>query len=850
MPTQEDPEALARERFAAWLEEHPDGDQSALQELCDAHPADTERFRRWWIQLVQIGELKPGAVRTQAAAEQDAPEPVDSDGQVGPYRLLEELGRGAQAVVHLAEDTRSGKKVALKVLPLHRTQVQSRLQRFRREAELLGRVDHAGVCTVEEAGRSGDTLYLAMSYVPGQTLAARIAEAAQKGRRQALELPGRDNAEPSFLAIVRFFEVAARALHASHEQGLIHRDIKPSNIMVGEQGEPVVLDFGLAREIDDLDVLTLSGDLIGTPAYMSPEQLAAQRIRLDPRTDVYSLGATLYEALTLRRPFDAPTMDRLFSDILMVDPPMVNKVVLDLPADLGVVVATCLEKDRNRRYQTALDLAEDLRRVRQSEQVRARRPGAAALLWRWCQRHPLAASFWGTVLVAMGVVVWLNAQLRAEQSRFQSVAGVMTLRRAQEAEEALYPAWPETVPAMRRWLMEWVEPLAARRNELVAELQELPAGPLVVADEMSTVELDVEKFVVETKATLVEDIDGFLHDPQIGPDGVRERIAWAQQVEDLSIRRHQQAWDACRQSVRESELYGGLDLPEQLGLVPIGTNPQGLWEFAHLRSAADPEQLPARDPESGCVAVEDGTGIVFVLIPAGRIDAQDVGAFFLGAHELTKGQWGRMTGSDDVGYYKRGSTYRIMEGAIYLREDLQVEEAEESRVSSELEIGSTHPVENQTWLRSATALREHGLRMPSVAEWRYAGLAGSDGPWHTGDDETQLVRYANLAGRIDGGSAGDQDGLDVFALLAPVGSFESNDWGLFDVHGNVWEWCSDLVLRRSSESPEDHRSIRGGSHKTPPNFSRQDGEVYDEITNRGLEVGLRPARSILPRPSR
>lgn len=849
MPTKEDPEAaeaLAQERFAAWLEEHPDGDWHALQELCEAHAADAERFERWWHQLVQIGELKPIAARTQAAAQPDAAEAVDSDDQVGPYRMLEELGRGAQAVVHLAEDTRSGKKVALKILPLHRTQVQSRLQRFRREAELLARVDHAGVCAVEEAGRSGDTLYLAMSYVRGRTLAAWIVEAAQKGGRRALDLPARDPSEPPFLAIVKFFEIAARALHASHEQGLIHRDIKPSNIMVGEQGEPVVLDFGLAREIDDLDVLTLSGDLIGTPAYMSPEQLAAQRIRLDPRTDVYSLGATLYEALTLKRPFDAPTMDRLFSDILMIDPPMVSKVVPELPADLGVVVATCLEKDRNRRYQTALDLAEDLRRVHQSEQVRARRPGAAALLWRWCQRHPLAASFWGTVLVAMAVALWLNAQLRAEQSRFQSVASVMTLRRAQEAEGALYPAWPERVPAMQRWLVEYVEPLAAKRAELAAMLQDSSATESPMADGLSTVELDVEKFVAETQATLVQDIDRFFQDSRRGPEAVRERIEWAQQVEDLSIHQHQKAWDGCRQSLRSSELYGELDLPEQLGLVPIGTNAQGLWEFAHLRSAADPELLPVRDAARGSVRVEDGTGIVFVLIPAGRVDDQDVGAFFLGAHELTKGQWRRMTGADDVGYYKEGVSYRG-EGAINPQSD-PAPESGQAADATEVEIGETHPVENQTWMLSDKALREQGLRMPTVAERTYAGLAGAAGPWHTGKDKAQLSRHANLAGRVAVDPAGDQAGLDVFTVPAPVGSLLPNDWGLFDIHGNVWEWCSDLVLRGSREAPDIHRSLRGGSYETTPVQSLI--EAFDLITSSGRDVGVRPARSVLPRPSR
>jgi len=839
MPIPEDSTARARGRFADWLLAHPDGDEAALRELCSEHEQDAERFRRWRQQLVEIGELAAPAVATKRAAEpvgSAAPAGSGAGQQVGPYRLIEELGRGAQAVVHLAEDTRSDDLVALKLLPPYGAQAHDRLERFRREAELLARVDHPGLCAVRDAGECDDTVYLAMRYVPGRTLAAWIEEArtaAGQGGERTIRLPGQQGDEPAWLVVVRFFENAARALHASHERGLIHRDIKPSNLMVGEDGRPVLLDFGLARETDDLAGLTMSGDLIGTPAYMSPEQLAAQRIRLDRRTDVYSLGATLYETLTLARPFEAPTMDRLFSAILSVDPPSVQKAVPDLPPDLGVVVATCLEKDRSRRYQTALDLAEDLRRVGRRDRVRARRLGSFARMLRWARRHPLAAAFWISQLVALAVVIWLNTRLRAEHSRFQSVAVVMTLRRAVEAERDLYPPRQEMAPAMRRWLSEYAEPLVARRGELATVLAQLQGEQGELSGGPPTVETDTEQFVIETLATTIDDLDRFFADPARGPDGVRERIAWAEQLQQRSIDRHLQAWRACQRAIRIDPRYQRLELPDQPGLVPIGVNPKGLWEFAHLRSAADPDVLPPRDPDTGFVTVGEPTGIVFVLIPPGLWRDQRVDAFFLAAHELTKAQWHRLTRQDDVGYFRIGTVY---DGT---------------------RIDGSFPVERQSWVRCEQVLREQGLRLPSVAEWERGARAGTSTAWHCGDDPAELARFANLKdtderqvldlvrlGQLALSLASLNPTSDGYKVIAPVGSFAPNDWGLFDVHGNVFEWCQDQIERFS-----DDRSIRGGSWREVAAAAKCSLLAFDDKEHESDELGVRVARPILlPRP--
>ncbi len=343
--------------------------------------------------------------------------------RVGPYRIVKELGRGGMGVVYLAEDTRIGRKVALKVLAAHFSSSRQLLLRFQREAELAGKLDHPHICTVYEAGEADGTAYMAMRLVEGKPLSEWIGLSKDTKRPSGVvALPPLEEAKPDGKGdsggpkrdldrILQLVEKAARALHVAHEKGLIHRDIKPHNIMVTAEGEPVLLDFGLAREEEgEGQQLTQTGSLMGTPAYMSPEQLTAARNRLDRRTDVYSLGATLYECLTLRLPFEAPTLDALYQKILTTDPEDPRRLNHTIPRDLEVVVATALEKNRDRRYQSAEALAEELRRVRILEPILARPVGALERLGRWAQRSPAVAGTSAALFLSLvaGLAVTAN----------------------------------------------------------------------------------------------------------------------------------------------------------------------------------------------------------------------------------------------------------------------------------------------------------------------------------------------------------------------------------------------------------------------------------------------------------
>ncbi len=371
---------------------------------------------------------------TNASDDSPSTPAVHVDGEerrLGPYRLLRELGRGGQGSVWLAEDVRLARKVALKVLASRfETVSDDRRRRFRREAEVIARMEHPGICPIYDADIDADTPWIAMRYVEGSTLAQILGESRRA--RDAAETPStrlEDSPDSEVTSewppkraldvqrTLLLFERCARALHAAHEAGVIHRDFKPGNVIVTPDGKPVILDFGLARdEGSDQGSITETGDVFGTPAYMSPEQLRLASHELDRRTDVYSLGIALYEALTLERPFAHEAKAALYTAI-QSDPPRDPRDLNDaLSLDIKVVLETALAKERQHRYPSALELAEDLRRIREYEPIHARPAGWTLRLQRWARRHPaLAISVPGTIVaLTAGLLVTLSL-LRAEK---------------------------------------------------------------------------------------------------------------------------------------------------------------------------------------------------------------------------------------------------------------------------------------------------------------------------------------------------------------------------------------------------------------------------------------------------
>jgi hypothetical protein len=318
---------------------------------------------------------------------------------LGDFRIVREIGRGAMGVVYEAEQVSLKRHVALKVLRFGASPDAEAMARFHREAETVAALHHTNIVPLFAVGCEAGVHFFAMQLIAGRSLAAVFDEANAAGR--ALEAK----------KVVSWGVQAAEALAHAHARGVVHRDVKPSNLLLDEEGTVWLTDFGLARRRDEA-TLTVAGVQVGTPRYMSPEQAAAAQNPVDQRSDVYSLGATLYELATGKPVFEAPTAGQLFEQIAQAEPVPPRRHRPELPRDLETVLLHCLAKDPAQRYPTARDLGDDLRRVASGDPVKARRPGLVLRLRRWAGRPRrsaagVAAAVATTlVLVLAGVFAW------------------------------------------------------------------------------------------------------------------------------------------------------------------------------------------------------------------------------------------------------------------------------------------------------------------------------------------------------------------------------------------------------------------------------------------------------------
>jgi len=460
-------------------------------------PGHEEAVAREYIALTScIPSPTPGATRV---VERRAD-------RIGPYRLIEILGRGGQGIVYRADDTRLERTVALKVLSLAVASVsQGRRTRFRREAAILARLLHPGICTILDADLEGDTPYIAMRFVEGETLAVALARAREIEEGSTSTSDGMTPSSASRLLAPRravdlaqtlsFFERAARTLHAAHEAGVVHRDVKPGNLMVSTDGSPVLLDFGLARGGDDESVaLTRSDEVFGTPAYISPEQLDSGR-HVDRRTDVYSLGVVLYECLTLKRPFQGDSNVALAEAIRFAPIPPLRRANPALPTDLEVVLETALEKDVARRYPTALELAEELRRVREYEPIRARPAGPIVRLQRWSRRHPVVAmGTFGSIAalsIALTIALVLLRRVHTEEQRKEAA---LALYEGGWFRDQASGSLPDSPPRAMHYAIAAAErdPGLASNRVLLAALSAMYGQQVLVGHEGFVMQADVD----------------------------------------------------------------------------------------------------------------------------------------------------------------------------------------------------------------------------------------------------------------------------------------------------------------------------------------------------------------------
>ncbi len=427
-----------------------DGGATAEEALAK-HPDHIEILRR---RLDHLGHLKLDGALTQVAPT-----------EIGPWRLVSLLGRGGMGEVWLAEPVEGGDQVALKIVRVDALN-ETFAKRFHREAAALAKVTHPSIVRLLDAGEASGYRYIAMERLQGQSLQAILA----------------GDSEPSAQEVVRWGHDIADALAAAHAEGVVHRDVKPSNIQVTPTGRAVLMDFGLTRGVTRSS-LSLTGRFVGSPHYAAPEQIRGEPESIGPQADVYALGATMYESLAGRPPFEGASTEQLFHRILSHDPTPLRKHNPALPEPLEIVLHIALEKRLQDRYPSARALAEDLESVIKLRPVSARRPGLLRRLRGWRRRRPSLAA--GIVVAGMALVIALTGVVLDRRND--------RLERKEQARLVLDDAQSEFQRYIE--LEDQLPTRTASFEGLLKEVERSPHNPATVR------ELDAEQRVIEASQT-------------------------------------------------------------------------------------------------------------------------------------------------------------------------------------------------------------------------------------------------------------------------------------------------------------------------------------------------------------
>jgi len=806
------------------------------------------------------------------------------------YRILDEIGRGGMGAVLRIWDEDLRRHSAMKVVLGRESEASSEassepavdaitLGRFLEEAQVTGQLDHPGIVPVHELGLGHDgQVYFTMRLVKGDDLCV-IYEHVRTGA---------DGWNPT-RALGVLLKVC-EAMAYAHDKGVLHRDLKPANVMVGRYGEVYVMDWGLARVLGQADrhdlrlrspaapqtlvhtartaerhdtpdspLMTMDGVVMGTPAYMSPEQARGELEALGPHSDVYALGAMLYELLAGEMPF-VPRGARVSPHMVLMrqlegPPRPLAELAPRTPPELVAIAEKAMAREPAQRYRDMTALAADLRAYLEQRVVSAHATGSWAETKKWVQRNrPLAAALAGLVLVlAAGLVTSALYARRAEAASLELAAKNLTLTTTNTAllareresrlrgliEELAYfdtldddvyaYARKQTRPA-HEWWLEGAELLIEGRAED-------PARGLAWSPGLPDVQAELAK--VRTRARPAAAAEPQASEPGTFHFDSSQDQWWHQQLEELeaglrdlgqridfarrSVGTPESArlWSEASAAIANSPRYAGLTLTPQVGLLPIGPDPaSGLWEFAHLASGE-----PASRGPQGTLTLRPETGLVFVLLPGGRVPVAtdpdqdleltqlDLDPFFLSKYEISAGQWARI-------------------GGLIYRE-----------VAAE---DALLPAGAMSWDDGRQALAAVGwLRLASEAQWEYGCRAGTTTRYWTGDavESLEPAAFVDWDGSLPGGS------------LLPIGQLLANPFGLHDVHGNIYEWCGDDHAWKGGRRPGDglrtgtgaeNRVLRGGAFAFKPEDTNSSFQFPDFPIRRVEFFGLRPARGLTP----
>ena len=823
------------------------------------------------------------------------------------YKLEGEIARGGMGAIVKVWDGDLRRHLAMKVV-LGRTGAADKgatpavdertLGRFLEEAQVTGQLDHPGVVPVHELGLDDQgRVYFTMRLVKGRDLKT-ILELVREGQEDW-------NPTRALGVLLK----ACEALAYAHSKGVVHRDLKPANVMVGRFGEVYVMDWGLARvmgrpdrkdirlkvpattslasletlrkdaahETPDSPLITMDGDVVGTPAYMPPEQARGEVEAIGPRADVYSMGAILYELLAGRMPYVPPgaklSPRTILAAVIAGPPQSVHALRPGVPAELEAICEKAMAREPAARYADVLELAEDLRAYIEGRVVRAHRTGAVVELRKWVVRNkPLAAAL---LLLAGGLSATLVYKLRSDNYRFwgtllaeeavrrtndvRTLSAMQELKELVERADKLWPSVPSKLPEYERWLEDarilvdgspgdldrgiLPHPGLKDHEARLAELRKraLPRSPEQVESDSFGYAAAQDRWWDFQLSGLVSDLKAFTDDAS-GLDskgissehgwGILKRVDVARLIEDRnSSPEGSQRWSEAIDAISRSPYYGGLMLKPQEGLLPIGADAKsGLWEFWHMSSGNEPKR-----GADGRLVLTESTGIVFVLIPGGTfwmgaqaddpagrnydpqaaLDEQPVHEVELPAYFVSK-------------YEMTQGQWRWLTGAdpFYVSDSL------------------LKPAAQLSWDDATNLLLRMGLTLPTEAQWERGVRGGTNTPWWTG------LQASTLRGKENVDVSGEGHGN-----MVQVGRLEPNPFGLYDMCGNAIEWCEEVYTSYPdhpdpSFRPHDHgkrlRSMRGGWYSAEAPLVRSACRNHAVPEGRDDSFGLRPVLGVTP----
>jgi serine/threonine protein kinase/formylglycine-generating enzyme required for sulfatase activity len=827
------------------------GEEPSVAEYLDRYPEIREELLRHFSVWAALDRLVAGKT-TEPPRET----------VLGDFRILREIGRGAWGVVFLAEQVSLHRLVALKVLGAPLAQSYRTVERFRREAEIAARLRHPNLVAVYATGEGGGYCYYAMEYVRGVTLSHVLQRLRERDIRSLGDVDllamVRETASPDaweglegetprpevlrhagyFGAVARIASEIADGLAYAHGKGVTHRDVKPQNILLDVRGTPQIADFGLAKEVGQ-ESLSITGDLMGTPYYMSPEVAMAGRIKADHRTDIYSLGVTLFEMLTLAVPFTGRTSQEVLRRILFEPPPSPRRLNPAIPRDLQVIVLKAMEKDPDHRYGSAAEFAEDLRRFLRFEPIHARPPGAMTVTMRYLKRHRAGAlATAATVVAAFGVVLALRAEARAARLGAELASAEASLEAgdlgaAERQFERIVAARPESDRARAG-----LEATERRIEEEVSRLTREGEGHLERKEYSHAARAFERAFALREEArlrALVDEAHGlfplavtsepsgaqvFLHPV----DEVTGRVLTGSEVGSTPLTLERLPLGRYR-IVVEKEGFGFGEYS-----VEVRRQEESRALHAPLR--------PTREVIQGMVPVPGGVypvgrevgvsrAVGFVLLP----QQVSVPAFYIDPNEVTNGEYARFV--EATGHRPP----RTWPGPLPPEGQGRI------------------PVSGVDWKDAKAYAEWAGKRLPTEVEWEIAcrGPSGNLYPW--GNEPVEGA--ANL-GTIDRTLAEGAVSIAVpiMGSALAVGSKpgDCTSLGIFDLAGNLEEWVWDPWASRAGFQEDDPRSaspenrvLRGGSFASSPSWGGRCTDRGPALAGQwDKDVGFRCAKSARP----